>query len=267
MSVRFLAALAAAVALAVPAFAQEKPKAGSAEAIIEALKQPANFDAANINDIPLFELLTKLGKQHGITFVIMEEQFRAEQIPDIKEKKPNLAVPPAKNATLQQFLTLTLQPLNATFLVKRGRIEIVTLGSAIDEVRGDNRVVTSDGGLISATLVSTIIKDKPLKDVIASIAEEYDLSVVISPKVGKALEESVSARLLNVPADMILDRLVVAADVRVVRRGNTFLLTTPEHAKELAAERVEQIRQRAEIARLKGQVPFFFPPNLPGLGP
>ena len=40
----------------------------------------------NINEIPLFELLQQLSKKHDVTFVIMEEFFKAEGVQDIKTK-------------------------------------------------------------------------------------------------------------------------------------------------------------------------------------
>jgi hypothetical protein len=103
--------------------------------------------------------------------------------------------------------------------------------------------------------------------VVEELADEYELSVVISPKVGEAMDAPVNARLLNVPSDQLLDRVVVGSDLRVVRRGNTFLITTPEQAKELLAERLERARQLGELQRLRAGFPFFFPPNLPGIGP
>src|SRR5262245_49057533 len=106
---RIVWAFVAGLALtAGPAFAQnpatppadaEKPKPGTVDAVLYALKQPAGFDAKNINDVSLMEILEKLSKHHGIAFVVMEEHFKAEGIPDIKETKPKLAVTELKNVT------------------------------------------------------------------------------------------------------------------------------------------------------------------------
>jgi hypothetical protein len=259
-----------------PAFAQNpatpadagKPKAGTVDAVLHALKQPAGFDSKNINDVPLVEILEKLSKQHGIAFVILEEQFRAEGVPDVKEKKPNLAATELKNMTLHQFLTTVLNSVDVTYMVKAGRIEVITWNLAYDVGRGRPRFAEEEGVRPASPLISMNIKGKPLKAVVEELADEYELSVVISPKVGDAMDTPVNARLLNVPSDQLLDRIVVGSELRVVRRGNTFLITTPEQAKELLAERVERARQLGELQRLRaGFPPLFFPPNLPGIGP
>ena len=46
-------------------------------------------EGANINEIPLFELLQNLSKRYQLTFVINEVAFKQYGIQDIKEQKPN----------------------------------------------------------------------------------------------------------------------------------------------------------------------------------
>jgi hypothetical protein len=219
------------------------PKPATAEAIIHALGQPANF-AGNPNDFSLIDILQALNKQHGLPFVIQNEFFRAGNINDIARDKPALIATDLKGLTVHQFLTVTLGSLKAAYLINNGRIEIVPFRYA-DAVARPGRAGAAQFDDRPTPLLSIIVKQKPLKDVVASVVEKQDLSVVVSPKVGDAMDALVTARLLNVPADQILDRLVVACDLRAVRRGETFLITTAEHAKQLAAEQLEQERQKA----------------------
>lgn len=254
-----LVALTSDPAPAVP----EKPKPRTAEEIVLALKQPSGFDG-DVDETPVLELFDKLTRRHGVPFVILDEYFKAAGVPDFKDKKPTVIATGLKDMPLRQFLSLVLEGVNATYLVKSGRIEVIPLGVERDAARGLRH--TTDGTAVPPPLVSVIVKQKPLKEVVDALADEYDLGVVVSAKVGDALNQAVTARLLNVPAGQALDRLAVAADLRVVSHGGTFLITTPEHAKELAAERVERARQQVEMQRLRA-FPFVFPPNLPGIGP
>ncbi len=90
-------------------------------------------DNTNINDLPLFELLQKLSKRYAVTFVIMEEQFKAEMVNDIKEKKPNLAATQLRGMKLGTFLDVVLLSMNATYIVRPDYIEITTFSRRLEE--------------------------------------------------------------------------------------------------------------------------------------
>jgi hypothetical protein len=96
-----------------------------------------------------------------------------------------------------------------------------------------------------------IFKDKPLNEALAELAEEYDVTVVVSPQSGDGRMGFVSARLLNVPADRALDLLAIQCDLRIVRKGNAFLVTSRDHANDLFGEKMERERQQIELARLR----------------
>lgn len=87
----------------------------------------------NLNDIPLFELLQKLSKQYGISFIIMEEHFKAEQVNDIKDKKPNLAATQLRGMKLGTFLDIVLLSMNATYIVRPDYVEITTFNRRLEE--------------------------------------------------------------------------------------------------------------------------------------
>ncbi len=95
--------------------------------------QEVNLDDANLNDIPLFEMLQKLSKRYAVTFVIMEEYFRAEQVQDIKEKKPNLAATQLRGMKLGTFLDIVLLSMNATYIVRPDYVEITTFNRRLEE--------------------------------------------------------------------------------------------------------------------------------------
>ncbi|HEV3385479.1 MAG TPA: VWA domain-containing protein, partial [Gemmata sp.] len=87
----------------------------------------------NVNDMSLLELLNQLSKKFGVTFVIMEDYFKAEMVTDIKEKKPTLASTSLKGLKLGTFLDLVLVSMNATFIVRPDYIEITTFDRRLEE--------------------------------------------------------------------------------------------------------------------------------------
>jgi hypothetical protein len=276
MSARFLTALAIAMAFATGTANgadPEKPKPGTAEEVIHALRQPVKFEGGNINDMPLMEILTKLTKQHGIPFVINEDSFKAEMFAgDIREACPKLITTQLKEMSLHKFLLTIFDTIPAAYLVKGGSIEIVAVSRAVDVTGSEKGYGDYEYPRVAPPLVSVVIRGKPLREVLDSIAEDYDLSLVISPKAGKAMDELITARLLNTPADKALDVLAVQCDLRLVRRNKTLLITSAEHARELAKEDAEKERQRIELKRLrlslsppKPEVPPFGSGNF-GLG-
>jgi hypothetical protein len=206
----------------------------------------------NINDMSLMDLLTILSKKHGITFVINQDSFKAEGGMEITEKKPSVASTKLNGLTLHQFLVRVLDSLGGTYIVKGGVVEIVHFAHAVRVAR----VTTDEDGdtSLKEPLVCAIIKQKPLADAIDLLASRYDLSVTIAPQARDGSASAVSARLMNLPADKAIEMLAVQCELRVVRKGNAFLITSREHAKTLLAEQVEADRQKIELEKLRASI-------------
>jgi hypothetical protein len=97
------------------------------KSLTHALEQEVKFEG-NINETQLIDLLNLLSKRYDIPFVILEEDFKAEKITNIKAKKPSL--PSATKLTdlkLGAFLDLVLGSMNAAYIVRADSIEITTL--------------------------------------------------------------------------------------------------------------------------------------------
>jgi tetratricopeptide (TPR) repeat protein len=90
-------------------------------------------EGANINEIPLFELLQDLSKRYQVTFVIMEEYFKAEGQPNIKEEKAKLAATQLRGLKLGNFLDIILLSMNATYIVRPDYIEVTTFQKRLEE--------------------------------------------------------------------------------------------------------------------------------------
>ncbi len=63
----------------------------------------------------------------------MEEYFKADQVNDIKDKKPNLAATQLRGLKLGTFLDMVLLSMNATFIVRPDYIEITTFDRRLEE--------------------------------------------------------------------------------------------------------------------------------------
>jgi hypothetical protein len=222
------------------------------EVILTALAQEVDLGDKNLNDIPMFELLQDLSKRYSLNFAINEEEFKASGVPNFRDEKPKLAATRLRALTVRQLLNVTLEGMQATFLIRNGGVEIVPVGHAASVTRATalDRV-DCDSGRLRDPLVSAVIKEKPLNEAVAKIAETYDLTVVVSPQAGDAKTGFVTARLLNVPADKALELLAVQCDLRVVRDGGSFLLTSRDHANELFEENLERARKKLELQKLR----------------
>ena len=208
-------------------------------------------DGANINEIPLFELLQDFSKRYQLTFVINENSFNAGGQQNIKEEKPTISATALRGLTLHQFLLVVLDSVGATYLVKGATIEIVPISHAAKVTKS----ATSEGEdgkvRLNEPLVSVIFKEKPLNEAVAKIAEMYDLTVVVAPQAGDAKTGFVTARVLNLPADKALELLALQNDLRVVRRGTAYLITSRDHANELFGEKLDKERQKIEVEKLR----------------
>jgi hypothetical protein len=213
------------------------------------------FPQASINEIPLFELLQQFTERHGISFVIDEECFRTVGVQDIKTKTSSLATTRLRGQTLHQFLTTVLGNLGAAYLIKGKTIEIVTPEYAARATKAAVHQDESGRSVLREPLVSAVFKEKPLNEAVASIAERYDLTVIVSPQAGDARTGFITARLLNLPADRALELVALQADLRVVRRGAAYLITSREHADGLFQEAMEKERAKIELDKFRAMPP------------
>ena len=210
-------------------------RAAQAEQLLNKLfEQEVQLGNRNVNQMPLFELLQELSKAHGVAFGIDKDSFRAEGDLNITDRKPS-AAGQLRELSLHQFLIRVLDSLGATYLINGGGLEIVTCAHAaktsdatLDEEKGHKSLVHP--------LVSAVISNKPLVDVVEMLSSRYDLNIVLPPQ-GDSSASLVSAHLLNVPADRALDLLAGQCDLRAVRDGNVFLLTSAKRVSNVSDER------------------------------
>jgi tetratricopeptide (TPR) repeat protein len=92
-----------------------------------------NLGEKNVNEVPLFELLQDLSKKHQVTFVVMEEYFKADGQANIREEKAKLAATQLRGLKLGNFLDIVLLSMNATYIVRPDYIEITTFQRRLEE--------------------------------------------------------------------------------------------------------------------------------------
>ena len=254
---RFALLLAVFALTGAPAFSEEaKPapakKADPLERALAALDGEFQLkEGTNVKEVPLLELLAYLSKQYNLSFVINEEAFKREGITNVRDAKPDVTATQFDGATVRQFLTTALDAVGATYLHKGGLIEIVPGRHAAAMAKVGAREDESGRARLPDPLVTAVFKEKPLNEAVAKVAEMYDLTVIVSPQAADAKAGFVTARLLNVPADKALDLLAVQCDLRVVRKGNAYLVTSRDHANELFNEKAERERQKIELDKLR----------------
>lgn len=235
---------------------QPAKKGDPTEIILTILEQEVQLkEGANINEIPLSELLHDLSKRHQLNFAINEIAFKQVGQPNIKEEKPNIAATQLRGLPMRQFLNLTLDGMGATYLVKGNVIEIVPIQHAAKVTKSTFSQDDDGPARLREPLVSAIFKEKPLNEAVAELAKMYDLTVVVSPQAGDAKTGFVNARLLNQPADKAIELLALQCDLRVVRRGTAYILTSRDHANDLFGEKLDKERQLIELEQLRKGIP------------
>jgi hypothetical protein len=258
-----LAAVLGLIALPRTAAADDPPgkKPDPTAALLTKLRQP--WQIKGPAEVRLEELAELIEDKHGIPVVINEASLNGPGMAAAcGADGPPVKLPRAKGLSVEATLRYCLNQIPATFLVRKTYIEIVSISFAVRETKNAVPENESDGsGAMRAPLVCGIYKEKPLNEAVADLAEEYDLTVVVSPQAGDNKAAFVTARLLNVPADDALELLAAQADLRVVRQGNAYLITSADQANGLFDEKLERERKRNEVDRLKFPGPFG-----PGLG-
>jgi hypothetical protein len=253
MPMRLSMALAAGLLFAGTTLAADPPppQQDPASEVLDKLFNQEVMVEGNVNDMSLLELLNQLSRKNTLTFYINEESFKLAMIADIKEKKPALAATSLSGMRLHDFLNRVLESMNATSIVKGNVVEIISVAHAEKLFKA----ATVDGmegiKILKEPLVCAIVKQKPLTEAIEQLARRYDLSITINPLAGEAASTVITARILNLPADKAIETLALQSDLRVVRKGNAFMITKPEHAKTLLAEQALQDKNKIELEQLR----------------
>lgn len=210
----------------------------------------------SLKDTPLRTLKEQLEKQFEITIVVREDLFKTQgdSDGDILDRKFKLESN-MSGVPLEAFLRLALQDIRATFLVRKHYVEITTWEAAVaqsddsalarvpKEGKPETALFSVRDFIRDTPLVSTVVKDRSFERVVGELADTYGFTVVIAAPAADAAKAIVSARLMNVPFPTALDVLALNAGLKVVRRDNTFMVTTVEHAGHAKTKAVKPVKK------------------------
>jgi len=244
-----------ALLLFVPALGLAQDKKDPTADLLAKLRKPVDLPAGST--VKLTELVEVLTERHGVPTIVNNTAFSTQigEAPADSE----IAMPKVKGLPLASVLRQVLSEKGATYLVRRAHIEIVPIGVAAREAKISGN---DDAGNVqlSQPLVSAIYKEKPLNEALADLAEEHDLTIVIAPQAADNKAGFVTARLLNVPADRAIELLALQADLRIVKKGASFFVTSKEHANEMFNEQHERKQKNLELELMRNR-PFPFGGN------
>ena len=236
-----------------PAFGTAQEKKDPLPDLLSKLRKPVEL--APGDTVNLGELKDLIADRYGVPVLLNNAAFVAAVGDNASAFQ--VEMPRAKGFPLGALLRQVLSQRDATFLVRRTHIEIVPIAMAAKEAKV---VAEEDGTITLPTLVSAVYKEKPLNEALADLAEEHDLTIVVSPQAGENKAAFINARLLNVPADKAIELISLQADLRVIKKGNAWLITSKEHEQELFDQKLDRSKQRKEVDLLG------IPPGLGGLG-
>jgi len=196
-----LAILAGGLAAVPAAIGQDPPKLkpdDPAAKLPDALRQKVSWNK-DLKDTPLFELLADLAKRYDVTFIIMEESFKAEGVQIIRDAKPNVPAARLNGLSLGAFLDTALQSVGATYVVRPDYIEITTPARRIQEKAARVFPVADLVADPTAPIVSVLheqqvsyekqLNDTPMFELLQDLGRRYAIAFVIRDELFKAVEQ------------------------------------------------------------------------------
>ncbi len=234
----------------------DEPKGGKAAPadptaqLLAKLKQPLALTAAD--ELLLPEFAAQVEKAMDVPVSINTDAFRNDA--SSRPEEATVRVAGSKKLAGSVVLRNALGGQGLTYLVRRDHVEIVPIAFALKESRQPAKTDANGNELAPYPLVSAVFRDKPLNEALEQVAADHDLTIVLSPQAADQKAAFVTARLLNVPADRAVELLALQADLRVVRRGSAFLVTSKDHEGQLFNERNDRQRQKIETENMRNQL-------------
>lgn len=219
------------------ALAQEvKSSADPVADTVAKLRQPLKLNQ-ELDGMALKDLIALMEKDHKLKFIVDEKQFRSAGEAAILDNKLTLKQS-VGGLRVGMALGIMLSNIEATCTIQKDHIEIVP-----------------DFGMKHVVRVTGVYKERPLNEVLAEIADDHDVTILVAPQSGDARMTFINSRLLNVPLESALELLAVQADLRVVKRKNAYLITGKDHANELTEEAHNTAMRKIELEGLRAGNP------------
>jgi len=235
MSVRFLAILVVTLALAGSVQAQASkpgkpvtpPAPTETTELIRTLQE--RIESKNLIDpIPLNQAMQFLHEQLAakgkeLPILINTAAFRMEGMPDVANTEVALSAIP-KQHTVQAILDQTHARVEATYLLRQGRIEIVPISHATIE------------HLLTQPILARY-EQRPLQEVLQDLADLTGATIVLDARGGESAKEPITATLRNsATLEDALRMSVEAAGLKFVVLRSSIYVTTPANARAIQQE-------------------------------
>lgn len=212
----------------------------SAEKIVNILQLQRVSYEKDLQTTPFKEVLEDLAKRHGVIFVVNKTAIGDRAATLDTAKAEQLSATKLEGLSLASFFEVYFRALplyGITYLVRADHIEITTreaaqqeagLLEAVDEAKesGEQGELVRAKARLNLPLVCVAVKDRALSAVLNDLSTAYGLNIVIEPSARPLLKTPLTERLLNVPADTAIELLAGQADLKVVRKGNTFRISS-----------------------------------------
>jgi hypothetical protein len=249
-----------------PAKADGKPIADDRDELANKLMERVTLKDP-LDNVPLKEAVKTLSEGYGITLLVDANSFpnnlaavaaldAADDSPVLNQK---ISVPAMKNVRLGTLIKEVADQVHGFYLIYPDQIRIVGLtkaytltkplkadysierpinhqpGYAVDPEPDEGSLVPQDVLIMSAIdpLTAVSFNEKPLEDALKEISVRTNRTIVVANQAGESKKTPITARFTNVPVDRAVETIAEMAGLKMFRKGNVLLVTTPARAKEL----------------------------------
>lgn len=208
------------------------------EKIIAALHDSRMNYEKDVMHTPFKEVITDLSRQYGIKIVVNKRAI-GDMAPQLDAAKAeSFSATDIEGMTLGSFLKAYLPALSVesvTYLVRTDHIEITSLEAVGQETGSlefqaaasrDFKGPLQNLARFHLPFICLAVKERPISAVLDDLRRVYGLNIVVSPESKDQLKTPITMQLLNVPADTALELISEQAGLGIVRKGNTFRITS-----------------------------------------
>ena len=205
------------------------------------LDEPIKYELAI--ELSLDKALDELLVRIGIPWKMNASAFAKQGGgPDIVAKTTVAKISPVEGLSRQAILERLLSNIasksddgQAVAVVRPGVVQITTRRAYLDEFYPGRK----DFNL--PPLVYAAFDKVPLSDALAELGHTTGNNVTLASYLGKEAETKVTANLTGVPLDTAVVLLADTADLKLVRLGNVYYVTSRERARVLEADEKERL--------------------------
>jgi len=197
----------------------------------EKLDQPVTIEFDQ--NTPFREAMSYISEKYGMTILIDQESFQADQNPDVESKPVKL--PRLVDVKLVTGLRATLQQVGGDFYTRGDVLTVVP-----------RRYI--EAGSVFRHPVSVSFSKRPLGEALGELSDLSGASVVLDSRGQKEDKLVVSADFRNVPVQDVVRDLADKAGMKSVVTENLLYVTSKKNAEHLEKQKVK----KREAAPAKG---------------